>query len=164
MCLYDFTNLRLMRFNRQSGIDDGETAFRYQLFVLFDDASLKHPEAVLGVVAQTQIQTGLVVFEAVASAHQAPNCGLQRNAEVERDRWFDGKSIKIANPFAVHPAGHIASKCGIDITIAKHYGARLQERENASFSSIGKIRCVNKGEGRWSEQFLFLAQFTRIFH
>src|SRR5579872_2670105 len=77
MALHDLSNLPLLRFHGQRGVDGGKTEFRNHFFVFFDDAALKHPEAVFGISRQSQIQTRFVKLETIASAHNAADGRLQ---------------------------------------------------------------------------------------
>src|ERR1700732_2606399 len=107
MRAHDLTNLCLLRFHGQRGIDDGKSEFGDHLFVFFNDASLEHSEAVFRIIAQSQIQSGLVILEPAASAYEPPDGCLQWNAKVERGRRLHRESIKFAYPLAVHSAGNV---------------------------------------------------------
>src|SRR5262245_47645211 len=83
----------------------------------------------------------------------------QRHLQVSFEKEGNVRSrcevVDSANPFRRTTAHDIASKCGVDVTIAKHQVTRPQQRKKLTLVTIRKVGCVNETEGRRSEQVQF---------
>src|SRR5215212_9935731 len=80
-------NLLALRLDRAVGVDHRHVVLVDHVVVFVDDPPLEQPVALLGILAQPQIEAGLVVLQSLAAGarQHAVHGDVERHAEVQRE-------------------------------------------------------------------------------
>src|SRR6185312_16985575 len=101
------------------------------------DALLERAKAVNGIMAQSQVQSGLVILEAWVVAQDALQRFMRRDLKVDSQVWPYGEAVDRFNPGMFNAACKVSRQCCIDIAICQHHSPALKRGHNVSFMHFG---------------------------
>src|SRR5690348_7161157 len=88
---------------------------------------------------------------------------IERSAKVKGDVRNRREAIEISEPARRATARGVARKRRVNIAICEHQIIALEQRHDLTFAAICKIRGVQQGKCRWSEEpALFAAARGRL--
>src|SRR5216684_1442976 len=160
----DLSHLFLELIDRHGSIEDDEIVRFGHLVVLVQDHPLKNAETFRAVVRQTQIHSGLIVFQLRPAAQNTIHSNIQRRAKIKREVRHRSEPIEVAQPARGATARGVASEGRVNVAVRKNEIIPLKQRQDLALAAIREIGRVQQGECNRSEQAALLAAPRGRFH